>query len=89
MSLLAAFVAGLLAAGYLVIGLFFARFWVRTRDRLFLMFAIAFWVLVLQRVATVVTAEWIENTTWLYGLRLAAFVIILVAIIDKNRAPQG
>ncbi|NUQ20278.1 MAG: hypothetical protein HOQ09_04890 [Gemmatimonadaceae bacterium] len=89
MSLVAAFVAGALAAGYLVIGLFFARFYKRTRDRLFLMFAIAFWVLVVQRIATVLTAEWIEDTTWLYGLRLLAFVIILVAIIDKNRATEG
>ena len=86
---LAAFVSGLLAAGYLTIGLFFARFYKRTRDRLFLLFAIAFWVLVLQRVATVVTAEWIENETWLYGMRLLAFVIILVAILDKNRASDG
>lgn len=86
---LAGFVSGLLAAGYLTIGLFFARFYRKTRDRLFLLFAIAFSVLFLQRVATVVTAEWIENTTWLFGLRLLAFVIILVAIIDKNRAPAG
>ncbi|NUO63488.1 MAG: hypothetical protein HOQ11_05365 [Gemmatimonadaceae bacterium] len=86
---LAAFISGLLAAGYLTIGLFFARFYKRTRDRLFLLFAIAFWVLVVQRVATVLTAEWIENVTWLYGMRLLAFVIILVAILDKNRASDG
>ena len=86
---LAAFISGLLAAGYLTIGLFFARFYKRTRDRLFLLFAIAFWVLVVQRVATVLTAEWSENVTWLYGMRLLAFVIILVAILDKNRASDG
>ena len=85
---LAAFISGLLAAGYLIIGLFFARFYKRTRDRLFLLFAIAFWVLVVQRVATVVTSQWIENETWLYGLRLLAFVIILVAILDKNRSSE-
>ena len=86
---LAAFISGLLAAGYLTIGLFFARFYKRTRDRLFLLFAIAFWVLVVQRTATVISAEWVENATWLYGLRLLAFVIMLAAIIDKNRASDG
>jgi hypothetical protein len=33
--------------------------------------------------ALVMHAE--ANTIWLYGLRLAAFLIIIIAIIDKNR----
>lgn len=85
MTELAALAAGCLAGGYAVAALFFARFWSRTRDRLFAMFAIAFWLLAIQRVATVVTANWLEHPTWLYMLRLAAFLLILTAIIDKNR----
>lgn len=85
MTLLAALVAGALAAGYAVAGLFFARFWSRTRDRLFAMFAAAFWLLAVQRVAMVMTSHWLEDVTWLYMLRLAAFLLFLVAIIDKNR----
>jgi hypothetical protein len=30
----------------------------------------------------------IEDDTWYYGLRLLAFVIILWAIVDKNRADR-
>ena len=86
MTALAAFVAGMLAAGYLVAGLFFARFWSRTRERLFAMFAAAFWLLAIQRVAIVITARWLEDASWLYTLRLAAFLLILIAIVDKNRA---
>ena len=84
-TILAVLIAGALAAGYAVAGLFFLRFWSRTRDRLFLMFAVAFWLLSVQRIATVVTASWLEDSTSLYVLRLVAFLIILVAIIDKNR----
>ena len=85
---LAALISGMLAAGYVVAGLFFAKFWRRTRDRLFLMFAAAFWLLAVQRVAIIVTASWLEDTTPLYILRLLAFFLILAAVIDKNRAPS-
>lgn len=88
MITLAALVAGALTAGYAVAGLFFARFWSQTRDRLFAMFATAFWLLAVQRVAAVVTASWVEDTTWLYMVRLMAFLLILIAILDKNRAAR-
>ena len=39
------FMLGSLVMACLVAGLFFLRFWRKTRDRLFLMFAIAFWIL--------------------------------------------
>jgi zinc transporter ZupT len=82
--------SGALTALYAVIGLFFLRFRARTGDRLFAMFAGAFLLLAVQRVAITIAREWGENTTWLYGLRLLAFVLILVAIVDKNRgAPRG
>lgn len=76
---------GLLAGGYAVAALFFLKFWVRTHDRLFALFSAAFALLAVQRVLAVLTADWFENTTWLYLLRLIAFLVILVAIIDKNR----
>jgi hypothetical protein len=81
-------VSGALGMGYAVVALFFLRFWRDTGDRLFMWFSIAFIVLLSQRLALSLTQEWMENTVWLYGLRLAAFVIILVAIIDKNRSTE-
>ena len=78
-------VAGAITMGYGVCGLFFLRFWRRTQDRLFLVFAFAFWLLGLQRLALGLTAPEEESRTGLYLVRLFAFLLILGAIIDKNR----
>lgn len=78
--------SGGLAMLYAVIGLFFLKFYSRAHDRLFLLFAIAFFMLATQRVLLTVMREWGEDVAWLYGLRLLAFVLILVAIAGKNRA---
>jgi hypothetical protein len=80
------FVSGLIVAGYAVAGLFFLRFHRRTHDRLFLAFAVAFWILAAQRAALTHYASDVAAPTWLYVLRLAAFVLIAAAIVDKNRA---
>lgn len=82
-------IAGLLAMGYLVAALWFLRFWTRTADRLFLLFSLAFSLLAVQRVASVLAMLWTESSVWLYTLRLAAFVLILIAIVDKNRPRKG
>jgi hypothetical protein len=82
-------VSGAIAMGYAVAGLFFFRFWRETRDRLFLIFTGAFWVLGLQRVALVFSGDMVEDHTGLYLVRLFAFLLILGAIVDKNRStPQ-
>lgn len=77
--------SGAIAAGYVVAALFFLRFWRETGDRFFALFATAFTLLAVQRVATVVAMQWTERTAPLYGLRLFAFLLILAAIVDKNR----
>jgi hypothetical protein len=71
--------------GCFVAGLFFLRFWRKTRDRLFAIFAAAFWLLGANWLALAFT-EVDEVKTWLYAVRLLAFILILFAIIDKNRA---
>jgi len=76
---------GALAALDFVIALFFLRFHSRTRDRLFALFATAFGILGVQRLLLTVASDWGEDTVWLYGIRLVAFVLIIVAIVDKNR----
>lgn len=79
-------ISGAILMGYLVAGLFFLRFWRDTRDRLFLIFAVAFVILGAQRLALVLTREMLETQTGLYVVRLFAFLLILGAIIDKNRS---
>ena len=78
-------VSGALLTGYALVALFFLRFWVTSRDRLFALFALAFAVLATQRLALSLTHESMEDQTVFYLLRLAAFVIIIIAIDDKNR----
>lgn len=77
------FLSGVIFLGHATAGLFFLRFWVRTRDRLFVLFAIAFWVFALIRIAMLVFVQPDEDQS-LYWLRLAAYLLILAAIVDKN-----
>jgi hypothetical protein len=78
-------IPGAIVMGYAVAGLFFLRFWRQTGDRLFLIFAVSFWILGAQRLALALTTQLLESNTWLYLVRLFAFLLILVAIVDKNR----
>ncbi|HEY7215531.1 MAG TPA: DUF5985 family protein [Thermoanaerobaculia bacterium] len=82
------FLTGIAAAGSLAVGLFFLRLWRETRDRFFAFFGGAFWVLALNWLALVWAAPADEHRHYFYLLRLAAFLLILVAILDKNRAPD-
>lgn len=83
---IALLVSGAIAMGYGVAGLFFLRFWRETRDRLFLIFAGAFWILGLQRLTLAFSRDMAEDHTGLYLVRLFAFLLILGAIVDKNRS---
>lgn len=78
------FVAGAITMGFAVAGLFFLRFWWRTRDWLFLAFCGAFWLLATSQTLLTVGGIEREEQTGLYVLRLIAFVLILVAIVAKN-----
>lgn len=79
------FLSGAVTFGFLVAGLFFLRFWRRTGDTLFAAFAVAFWLLGANQALLVLTDAPVEERSWIYLLRLAAFVIILFAIAMKNR----
>lgn len=83
------FISGSIMMCYLVAGLFFLRFWKETRDRLFAAFAIAFWLLASNRVAFLFIDETNEARSYIYVLRLLAFILILIAIVDKNRSRKS
>jgi hypothetical protein len=80
-----AFLTGAIAMASAVAALFFLRFWRDTGDRLFAIFSASFGLLGLTRLGLVVSKEQLEGETYLYWIRLAAFVLILLAIADKNR----
>jgi hypothetical protein len=81
------FVSGALAMGYAVAALFFAKFLRETRDRLFAFFTVAFCLLALQRLLlhVAVSAPELEGPS--YALRALAFLVLIAAILDKNRRP--
>lgn len=81
------FLSGAAAFGFLVAGLFFLRFWRRTDDRLFLAFAVAFALLGVGQVVQALANIPQEERSNIYLIRLAAFTIIIAAIIRKNRRP--
>ena len=82
--IMVAFAGGALAMGFLAVGLFFLKFWRRTGDGLFLAFAVAFGLLAANQVAPVLLGIPSENQGYVYLLRLAAFVLIIAAVLRKN-----
>ncbi len=78
------FMAGANAMAYGLAGLFFLRFWTRSGDRLFLAFAGAFWLLTLQTCTALIDIP-DEPWSWTYLFRVSAYLLIIVAILAKNR----
>jgi uncharacterized membrane protein len=85
MTLLGNFFSGAIMMGYLVIALFFFRFWRRTAESLFAAFAAAFTVLALERIALLFTSTGSELRPFVYLIRFSAFMLIVLAIAMKNR----
>jgi hypothetical protein len=77
--------AGGVAMAFAAAGLFFLRFWRDTRDRLFALFAVAFFVLAVNRIGIAVSNVRDGRGDQFYWVRLCAFALILVAVVDKNR----
>jgi hypothetical protein len=76
------FMSGMLTCGYAVAALYFVRFWRQTRDRLFACFALAFLLLAVHRALITL----FEPSETMFVVRLAAFLVILYAIWEKNRS---
>ena len=81
------FLSGAVTLGHLIAALFFLRFWRKTGDRLFLAFAMAFLLFALNQGLASLLAVYREPTSFVYVLRVLGFVLILVAIVDKNLSP--
>jgi membrane-associated PAP2 superfamily phosphatase len=83
------FLSGAVALGFAVCALFFFRFWRRTREELFLAFAVAFVLLGVGQTVLALANIPTEERGSVYLLRLAAFLLILVAIYRKNRGARA
>jgi hypothetical protein len=82
-SLIKSLMAGATMLAAWTIAFFFWRFWQKTRDRLFVFFALAFLLLGIERLGFGLAPGRAES--YFYLFRLCAFLLILYAIIDKNK----
>jgi hypothetical protein len=83
--MLNSFLLGALAMGFLVAAMFFFRFFKRTHDRFFAFMATAFATMSVNQLALASLGEDSEYRSWVYLVRLSAFILILAAVVDKNR----
>lgn len=79
------FLRGAMVTACWVAGLFFLRFWRETRDRLFLFFLLAFWVLGLDSIGLALVERSSPLRPYAFLGRLLAFGLIIVGVLDKNR----
>jgi hypothetical protein len=79
------FIMGATAMACAIAGLFFLRFWRETGDRLFAIFAVAFWLFGMTRIVLAWLPDSSEHEIYVYLVRLAVFALILLAVLDKNR----
>lgn len=75
---------GATAMGALCIALFFLRFWRESRDSFHLLFAASFVMLAVQRVLLAALDDTTEAFPASYLLRLAAYILIIVAVVRRN-----
>ena len=78
------FLYGMVTMGYIVAGLFFMKFWSRSRDPLFIIFALAFWILAASQTLLAIFDFPREEQGWVFIFRLLAFALIIIGIIQKN-----
>ena len=83
------FISGAVALASLAVALFFLRFWRETGDRLFAIFSLAFVIFAANRIVLTALDETDEARTYVYVIRLVAFLLILIAILDKNRSARA
>ncbi|MDP2315942.1 MAG: DUF5985 family protein [Pseudomonadota bacterium] len=75
---------GATAMGSACIALFFLRFWRESRDVFHLLFAASFVLLAIQRIMLATFEEPNEGFPALYLPRLAAYLLIIIAVAQKN-----
>jgi hypothetical protein len=80
------FLYGISATAAWVCGLFFFRFWRRSGDPLFGFFGAGFWLLSGSWILLALLYPAEESRPYIYGVRLIAFVLLILGIVAKNRS---
>lgn len=69
----------------LAIAIFFCRHWKNRGDHLFMFFTVAFGLMAISTIVVIIIGGRGDFAPFAYGLRLAAFLAIIVGIVNKNR----
>ncbi len=80
--------SGALMTSCLIAGFFFLNFWKKTQDELFKLFAFSFFLLSFERLVLGYIGGTNEPSPYVYLIRLSAFLLIIFAIVNKNRKAQ-
>lgn len=78
------FLTGFATCGALAVTVYFLRLWRDTRDRFFALFGLAFGIFAADWVLFTFVPALAANRSYLG--RLVGFLVIVAAIVDKNRA---
>ena len=81
---MSALLSGAIVMACATIGLHFLRFWKSSRDRFFLYFALAFWIMGAQWLHASLAGMGDDYDPINYVARLLAYVLIVCAIVGKN-----
>lgn len=79
------FLLGIIVTASLAASAFFFKFWRQTHDKLFLGFSAAFGIEGVNRVAFLFVEQPDEGNPIIYTVRLFSYLLILAAIVNKNR----
>jgi len=82
------FLLGIIVTASIVAAGFFWKFYRQTRDPLFLAFAAAFFIEGINRISFLYVDAPNEGSPAIYIVRLVAFLLILAAIVRKNRGAR-
>jgi hypothetical protein len=78
------FLRGATMMAELGIAVFLFKYWKETSDRLFIFFSVAFVILAISQKVVFIFGDRGEFAPYAYYMRLAAFILILLGILEKN-----
>lgn len=92
----AEFIAGVAMLAFAASGVFFLKFWKASRNRFYALFSTSCFLLAAERITLIlrkgfdqpIRSEITEANSWVYLIRLAAFLILILAIWDQNRKKE-
>jgi hypothetical protein len=80
------FLNGIAATASLIAGAIFLRFWRESHDRLFVWFALAFWMFAANWATVALSQPADETRHYFYAIRLLGLILILAGVVGRNRA---